>query len=474
MPVSVVIPAYNCQATLDLVLAALSRQTYPAELLETIVIDDRSEPALQLPKLRPGNCRIVRVPEGWGRANAVHLGAVQATGGILQVIDADIVAFPRHVEAQARWHHVAADAVTLGYKRFVNDGWTTPDEVVQRCDDGTIDTLFPAESTQPHDYIEKLIDSTDALRGGDHLNFLAHVGATVAIRRDFYFAAGGLHRELNLGEDTEFAFRLAQAGAVFIPEPAAQSWHMGPSSMMLRGEQLRRFNHPHLADLMPQPRWLRRGAGRVWRVPLVTAVVPAARPFEVVRTCVDRLLASDEFDLRVHLVGPWDTLTNERRSILADPLLDLRLLAATYRSDARVVLATVAPDTVFPSPYRLEVPAHIGVGPSVVRRLVAAADREQLGLIRSGPLELWRTAAVSRALRVRRAGESLVDAVASVYGERSLTRSDAVDLSRLSPAALAAAAPRGPAGGGDVVVVGGVRSLVKAARLVARKTLRRR
>ena len=40
--VSVIIPAYNCQASLDLVLAALSRQTYPDQLLEVIVVDDGS------------------------------------------------------------------------------------------------------------------------------------------------------------------------------------------------------------------------------------------------------------------------------------------------------------------------------------------------------------------------------------------------------------------------------------------------
>jgi cellulose synthase/poly-beta-1,6-N-acetylglucosamine synthase-like glycosyltransferase len=39
-PVSVVIPAYDCQPALDLVLAALARQTYPADLLDVVVVDD--------------------------------------------------------------------------------------------------------------------------------------------------------------------------------------------------------------------------------------------------------------------------------------------------------------------------------------------------------------------------------------------------------------------------------------------------
>jgi GT2 family glycosyltransferase len=471
LSVSVVIPAYDCQADLDLTLAALSHQTYPADLLEVIVVDDGSRPALRLPEIRPERCRIVQVTDGWGIANAVNTGAARATGEILHRLDADMVVFPGHVEALARWHHVSPYAVTLGYKRFVDHARSTPEEIAKRCADGTIGELFPDSS--PHEYIEELIDSTEQLRGGDHLNFLVHVGATVALRRDLYLATGGLDHELVLGEDTEFGYRLAQAGALFIPEPAARSWHLGPSSMMTRGTELRRFNRPHLADLMPQPRWLRGGAGRVWRVPLVTAVVSgvdSSSGYELVRTCVDRLLASDEHDLRVVLIGAWDTLTDVRRDVLADPLLDLRLIAATYRSEQRVRLATEAPDTVFPSPYRLDVPCDAGVGPATVGRLVAAADKARAGVVRAGRLTLWRTAAVSRAHRDQRPGESLMDAVSAVHGQLSLPVPEVIDLAGLPPDRLTSPT-RLAASATDVVVVAGVRSLLRAAGLVARRAL---
>jgi hypothetical protein len=386
--------------------------------------------------------------------------------------------------------------VTLGYKRFVNEGWTTPDEVIRRCADGTMGAAFPAEVTEPHDYVEKIIEATDQLRGGNHLNFRAHVGATAALRRDLYVLVGGLNCNLRLGEDTEFGYRLTQAGALFVPEPQAKSWHMGPSSMMRRGDELRRFNAPELADLMPYPRWLRPGSGRIWRVPLVSAVVHATGSYELVRTCVDRLLGSDEHDLVVHLVGPWDRLTDERRSVLADPLLDLRLVATTYRSEPRVVLTTSAPETVFPSPFRLNVPAHCGLAPSTVGRLVADADRWNVGLVRvtsssqppDGPvIELWRTAAVGRATRVARPDESLVDAVADVYGQRWVSGEDfeVADLAVLPLEELVAPVPRYaraprfeayplPREGEDIVIVGGGRSLVRAAAMLARQTVRRR
>ena len=136
LTVSVVIPAYQCQDSLDLTLAALAGQTYPAELLEVVVVDDNSDPPLRLPPVRPARCRIVRPPSGWGRANALHYGAEQATGQILHWLDADMVVYPEHVEAQARWHHRLPYAVTLGWKRFVDVApghprWPTPEQGAQ-------------------------------------------------------------------------------------------------------------------------------------------------------------------------------------------------------------------------------------------------------------------------------------------------------------------------------------------------------
>ena len=69
LTVSVVIPAYQCQASLDLTLAALAGQTYPAELLEVVVVDDDSDPTLELPPSAAGT-----VPD---RPPTVRLGAGQ-------------------------------------------------------------------------------------------------------------------------------------------------------------------------------------------------------------------------------------------------------------------------------------------------------------------------------------------------------------------------------------------------------------
>jgi glycosyltransferase involved in cell wall biosynthesis len=461
--VSLIIPAHNCQQLLDLTLAGLSRQTYPAELFEVVVVDDGSEPKLEVPPLAPEHTRVVRALDhstGWGRANALHVGATVSEGEILHWLDADLVAYPEHLAAQVRWHHVSPDAVTLGYKRFVPDGpWPTPEQVAA----GPVDELFTDDRSEPHDYVEDLINATGGLRHADHLVFRAHVGATAALARELYREAGALRTDLRLGEDSELGYRLAQAGAVFIPEPGARSWHLGPSNMMLDGDRLRRYNRPYLAELMPHPRWLRGTAGRSWQVPLVTAVVTADGPLEVVRDCVDRLLASDEHDLMVLLVADWAGLDDGRRRVLDDPLLDRRLLAATYRSEPRVRLVGSTPESAFPSPYLLAVPHHLGVGPETVRRMVEELDAHRLGLLRLVPpgdgagaavpvLELWRTAAVSRARRHQQPGQSVAEVVDAVWGGRWAHGAEfgLVDLNPSDPAAGAAVALTGSGSGRGV------------------------
>ncbi|MEV0609383.1 glycosyltransferase [Polymorphospora rubra] len=490
LSVSVVIPAFQCQSTLDLTLASLSRQTYPADLLEVVVVDDGSEPPLTLPAIRPERTVLVRAADagpGWGRANALRVGAEHSSGQILHWLDADMVVYPEHVAAQARWQHVLPYAVTLGYKRFVDPDvhgpWPSPQVVDEAAARGALGDLFGGSTGEPHVYVERYIAQTDQLRTADHHAFKIHVGATAALRRELYDAAGGLDPELRLGEDTELGYRLAQAGAVFVPEPGARSWHLGRTHVMKAREQVARYNRPFFADRIPFPRSWRKVGGPTWSVPLVEVVLTVAdEPLEVVRAAVDSVLRGVDHDVRVNLVGPWDRLDDSRVRVLADPLLDLRLIAATYHGEPRVRLVTERPASAFPAPYLLDLPATYGLAPDALRRLIDLADRHQVGLVRVDPPQgggtsvvLWRTAALGRARWVRSDGESLPDAVDSVYGSRDVT-AEAVgvtDLAGLAPSDLSAGAAVASTGRRpaalvpSTVEVEGVRSLAKATVVVA-------
>lgn len=486
LSVSVVVPVHVREGRGDdeklaLVLAALSRQTYPRHLFEVVVVDDGSDPPCRLPEIRPERCRLVRAFGGWGAGHARAFGAGVAEGDVLHWVDADVVLDPRHVEALARWHHLIPDAVAMGSLRLVESWHVTPDRLVSApC----VPDLFPR--TRPHQWVEEVLEATDDLRRADHLAFRVHVGATASVRRELYVEAGGVAASLQLGQDTEFGYRLGQAGAVFVPDRAARAWHLGLTTMMRSRDVSTRYRLAVLADRMPLPRRYRgTGTGRIWSVPLVQAVVDVGRErFDVVRGCVDRLLSSSLEDLHVRLVGPWETLHDglddldgphgsadglDGTAVLPDPdghRHELRLLQANYAGEPRVRFAGTEPDavvpgseipgsevpgsvypgSVFPAPYRLDVPARAGVGPETVARLVRELDRLRAGVAElsvdgAGTIRLWRTAAVARARR-RADGRTrdLSGLVAQLHGRIALPAraGEVTDLARLGSAELAA------------------------------------
>ncbi|WP_101784087.1 glycosyltransferase [Nonomuraea indica] len=391
LTVSVVIPARDCRGELERTVAALARQTYPAELTEVVVADDGSDPPIELP-----GARVVRVRDGWGRGAAREAGRLAATGDVIHWLDADMILAEDHLEAHMRWHHLIDHAVVIGDTRFVD----APDE----------------EGVQSP-YTRRTLESTRMLRDAGSTAYLLHTGASSSVRADLLHAAGGVDVELNMAEDTELGYRLAQAGAVFIPDPQARGRHVGPSTVMRREKEVHRHNWSYLGDLIPDLRWLRTHPSRHWRVPYVRVVVPGTT-YEETRTAVDAVLAGTVSDTAVTVVGPWDRLTDGRRASLDEPLLDLRLLRNLYRYEPRVAFAAAEPLSAAPSPFLLSLPPGWAPGPDTVSRLVRLADADGLGLVCVVLAEtadgvvaarFERTAAFSRAAFFHGDPDDLVD-----------------------------------------------------------------
>lgn len=421
--VSVVLPARGGQRRLDLALASLAVQTYPDDLLEVVVVDDHSSPPLELSAPRPSRCRVLRLPAGaWGAGYARAYGAYSSTGDILLWMDADMVVCPEFVEAQARWHHVHAEAVTLGRVRFAGTGPKSPTEVLALARTGALHRNL--DTGRHHEWVERLLADSDGLRDADHLGFHAYVGAAAAVRRGLYEAVGGVDPDLDLGQDTEFGYRLWQAGAVLLPEPAATGWHVGRAGTARTRLPSERYRTEVLAEFMPHPHVYReRLPASRRRIPLVHGVVDVSgASYDLVRGCVDRLLDSAETDLALTLVADWE---GRHRRAADDPHLDLRLIQANYLREPRVSFATSAPRTGFPSPFLLQVPVSWGLGQVALSRMLASAERVRAGLTelfpaasptRDAGVRLWRTRALARALRVRDEGEDLGEVVAALHG----------------------------------------------------------
>ncbi|WP_440071852.1 glycosyltransferase [Streptosporangium sp. OZ121] len=437
--VSVVVPAHDCQEALERTLAGLAAQTYPAHLMEVVVADDGSDPPLRVPEITPANTRLVRVPDGrWGRGWARQTGAAAAAGDILHWVDSDMILDREHVEAHMRWHHLAPYAVVMGDVRFTPDG-TGPSarEVFSAVEAGDAEKLF--DESAPHEWRAGVLEETRWLRDAGAGAYRLHSGATTSVPVALLRSVGGVNTTLNMGEDTDLGFRLAQAGAVFVPDPRARAWHLGPSTVMIREKEVHRHNWSVLPDLIPDLRWLRTHPRRAWLVPYVHVVVDArGASYEDVRASVDSALAGTLVDVAVTVVGPWSDLPAGRRPSLDEPLLDLRLVRNLYVHEPRVSFTEEVPAGSAPAPFRLTFPAGWALGADSLAELVKLAEREEYGLlsvaldegasgVRAARFE--RTAAFARAALVSEGpdgdDDGLDDAVHEMFGSLWVSAAEA-------------------------------------------------
>lgn len=88
--VSVIVPVFNDQPGLLRCLDGLCRQTYPAPRVQVIVVDNGSQPAIQVMDAYPFEFRIVpcTIPGSYAARNA---GIQQASGDVFAFIDADCI-----------------------------------------------------------------------------------------------------------------------------------------------------------------------------------------------------------------------------------------------------------------------------------------------------------------------------------------------------------------------------------------------
>ncbi|MFE6308924.1 glycosyltransferase [Nocardiopsis sp. NPDC057823] len=414
LTVSVVVPAHGHPEKLALVLASLAGQSYPAHLTEVVVVDDGSPEPLVLPPVRPENTRLITSAAGaWGSGHAVNTGVAASSGQVVLRLDADMLVYREHIEAQMRWHHLVDYAVVLGHKLFVDfdpsmtAGALDPERVREEVSAGRAGTLFDREAAEPH-WVAEFIGHSEGLRTAGYGAFKVYVGATGSLHRGLFEEAGGMDPDLVLGGDSEFGHRLAERGALFVPDDEADSWHLGRSQMQDRRSAGMRFRAPYVANRVPDFHLRNKGPARVWEVPRAEVVVDAAgRTLEEVDATVAPLLAGTAPDVRVWLTGPWEELSEGRRSPLAEELLDLRLIRETYRADLRVRCVEEVPAPDGRVPFRLHVPTGVRPLPGMVADLVRLADRKSAGLVCApvpgalragdGVLRLERSAAFARA-----------------------------------------------------------------------------
>src|SRR4051812_31234041 len=114
--VSVVVPTFNRRLSLMRLLDALATQTYPADLLEVLVVDDGStDDTVDYLQCTPSPfARRVLTQTHAGPAAARDLGAEQALGSLIVFLDDDVAPIPSLIARHVADHDSMSRAVVVG------------------------------------------------------------------------------------------------------------------------------------------------------------------------------------------------------------------------------------------------------------------------------------------------------------------------------------------------------------------------
>ena len=401
LPVTVVVPYFEAQRRLALTLAALEGQTYPGDLFEVIVVDDGSRSPPRIPASTRLDISVMRQERrGFGLARARNTGARAAGHDILVFLDGDMIADPRMLAAHARWHHAVCDALTLGFRSFVD-----VDDLDAATVRGTRDLrgLLGDRPSDP-DWREMRLALTDDLASRHDAPFRAMSGCNFGIRKAFYLAVGGCDESFTRYglEDTEFAYRVHVHGGLTVPLREALSWHQGRWA----GERTRKraantAQRQKTANLIAHPAYRDIVPARVFDVPRYVVTVPVGEETaRQVTATVDAILADPETDLVVRVVFRRGAGTRE-----------VARLRERFDGDPRTRIGSrrSALDQFPATPFHLTVPAAARLPAGVVRRLaegLGTAVAASAVLADGSPVAITRAWALNRA---RRAGGTAAD-----------------------------------------------------------------
>lgn len=345
LSVAVVIACRDGQEKLDLVLASLAAQSYPAALTSVYVIDDGSAKALVLPAIKPAKTRLVSYknsPGKWGKTAATNDCVAKLKEDVLWFIDADMVLEPDHLAHHMKWHHDSDDYAVLGWKRFVKNWSYTPEALATALRAGAFDLLH--EESWGKDLWEERVTRTEDLVKPALDGYRAFVGATFSIRNDQWRELGGYNRDLITGEDTELGWRIFTHGLRTVVDRQANSWHLGYSTVESNKEQIHRHNDPSLAQVIPQMHSVRAKSTFAWSVPTYQVFVDLRQTtltqFLEMRS---KLLALPGTNAHFTLLAPWKLLS-KRYSPVGDIYADLREIRNWLQGDSQYCFEEIDTD----------------------------------------------------------------------------------------------------------------------------------
>lgn len=207
--VSIIIPAWNCAATIESVLDAL-RQQQQAPAFEVLVVDDSStddsvQRIQQYQQQHPDfSLHLVTQTRKAYAGGSRNAGLAQAQGRLIVFMDSDIVALPGLLKTHADYHarYPEQQTVVLGNVQ-----------------------IPPEWSRTPFLDISNAAKMWDSLTAGQSLHWSYFFGGNISAHKDFLLSVGGFNESYFRGEDTELGSRLQNQGMQIVYAPEAVGYH---------------------------------------------------------------------------------------------------------------------------------------------------------------------------------------------------------------------------------------------------------
>ena len=244
LPVSIIIPVYNRSIEVDYVLAGLTHQTYPHDLMEVVVADDGSQEDISKVYNKYTNyfnikyCRQEDI--GYRLAEVRNLGIKTASHNSIIILDSDAIPNPQLVEKYMKYFHISRNIAMYGLRHYVSvanikvEDYLKNPEIIHNAPKIKSENSVAAHLLSDGvsiDWRTEILTKTNNSKS-ENLPYRFLVGANCAFSRELFNKVNGYSPDFNSWgfEDQEFGYRLLCQGAYFIPLMDNYVYHQEPLS----------------------------------------------------------------------------------------------------------------------------------------------------------------------------------------------------------------------------------------------------
>ncbi|NMC30018.1 MAG: glycosyltransferase family 2 protein [Pelolinea sp.] len=283
--VSIIVPCYNEESTIQLLLNAILEQDYPMALMEVIIADALSQDQTrkkieEFARTNPSlSVRVVDNPKRTIPA-AINAAAAAARGEYLVRLDAHSVPYPDYISSCIR-------DLEAGLGQNVGGVWE-----IKPGTDSTIAKAIAVAAAHPLGVGDALYRYSGQTGEVDTVPF-------GSFRRDLFFQIGGFDERLLTNEDYEFNVRIRQAGGKIWFDPKIRCIYFSRKNLEELAKQYWRYGFWKLQMLKRYPATIR------WRQALPPLFV-LANILGVILSFFSKTIAYSYFGLvGVYVVILW-------------------------------------------------------------------------------------------------------------------------------------------------------------------------